>query len=52
MGETEGEEIAEVPGVGKTSRIHRDFRYLTEVRKMTASLGRMAVFPPPILLTK
>ena len=52
MGETEGEGIAEVLRVGRMSRIHRGFRYLTEVRKTMESLGRMAAFPPLILLTK
>ena len=51
MGETEGEGIAEVLGVGKASRTHQGFRYLTEVRRMEG-LRRMAAFLLPTLLTK
>ena len=52
MGKIEGKRVAKVLGVGKTSRIHQDFRYLTEVRKMRKSLRWMAAFPPLSLLTK
>ena len=52
MGETEAEGGAEVLRVGKTGRIHRGFRYLTEERTTVASLRRMAVFPLLTLLTK